>query len=109
MSRRLDATLLNNQTAVSTVGAVTPLANAEQHAFTIDWGLGTSAGAVTIEAAPHKDYAGTWAVLMTVSWPAANQCDLARFTGAFKALRARISTGITTADKGVTVSYSSIG
>lgn len=108
MSRRIDARLLDNQTVDETVGEITPLARTKEHTFTVEWGVGTTAGVIEIEAGPYKGYTGTWSNLTQLSWPAANRVDTFRATGAFKALRARISTVISTTDKGVTVDYSGI-
>ena len=105
---RIDQRLLDNQTVDETTGEMTPQPNAKDHTFTVTWGLGTTAGVVEIEAGPYAGYTGTWSNLTSLSWPAANQVDTARFTGPFKALRARISTVISTTDKGVTVDYSGV-
>lgn len=62
---------------------------------------GVTAGAVQVETAPTTDYAGTWAPLGGPISVPDNECVLAQFTGAFMAVRARIST--TVADGTVTV------
>ncbi len=42
----------------------------ERTTHTVEWGAGTSAGVVTIEAAESTAYAGTWHSLATVTWGA---------------------------------------
>jgi hypothetical protein len=54
-----------------------------------------SAGAVQVETALSADYTGTWAPLGSPITLVTNTTKVAQFTGAFKAVRARISTNIT--------------
>ena len=102
MSAKKVTTLLDNQTADETTGAVTPLNGSKHFNVSVEWGAGTSAGVVQIETAPHKDYSGTWSNLTSFTWAAAESVDVWRGTGPFGAIRARISTAIVTANKGVT-------
>jgi hypothetical protein len=95
--------LLRNETVDETAGAASPLGQSSHFNVTVEWGNGATGGVVEIEAAPHKDYAGTWTSLATFAWAAANKIDMWRGTGPFGALRARISTVVTTTDKGITV------
>lgn len=60
----------------------------------VEFGPNTSAGVVTIEAAPYQEYTGTWAQVTTISWAAANRAHYASVTGVHLALRARISTTV---------------
>lgn len=79
---------------------------AENLAFYIAWSAGVSAGAVIIEEAPDKDYAGTWSVISpAVATSAASSTDVVHLQGSFKALRARISTNVV----GGTVTVSLVG
>lgn len=102
MSALRQTTLLDNQTVDETAGAATPLNGSRNFNVSVEWGAGTSAGVVQIESAPYKDYAGTWSNLTQFTWAAAESIDVWRGTGPFGAIRARISTAITTSNKGVT-------
>jgi hypothetical protein len=82
-------------------GAASPLGQSSHFNVTVNWGAGTTAGAVAIEAAPHKDFAGTWANLTTLNWATENTIDMWRGTGPFGAIRARVTTPVTTTNKGV--------
>jgi hypothetical protein len=63
--------------------------------FYIEWGAGTSAGAVQLEEAHDENYAGTWlAIGAPVAWAAALKTDAVHLSGAYGAVRARISTNI---------------
>lgn len=93
--------LLNN--ALTGNGAASPLGQSSHFNVTVEWGAGTSAGVVAIEAAPHKDYTGTWTNLTSFTWATVSTIDMWRGTGPFGAIRARITTTVVTADKGVTV------
>lgn len=94
--------LLVNQTADETAEAMTPLNGSRNVNVSVQWGNGTSAGVVAVESAPYKDYTGTWSNLTSFTWAAENSVDVWRGTGPFGALRTRITTAITTTDKGVT-------
>lgn len=102
MSAKLVTTLLSNVTADETAGEATPLGQSKNFNVTVQWGAGTLSGVVEIETAPYKGYTGTWSNKTTFTWAAANSVDEWRGTGPFGAIRARISTVVTTTDKGVT-------
>lgn len=68
---------------------------AENLVFMFDWSAGGSLGVVSIEEAPDKAYAGTWSVITTVTQAGASQIDVVHVQGAFRAVRARITTGVT--------------
>lgn len=58
-------------------------------------GTGTvSAGAVQIEHAHDKDYTGTWQPIGTPITVVSGEVDAVQLTGAFGAVRSRISTNI---------------
>lgn len=59
------------------------------------WSAGGSGGVLSIEEATTDDYAGTWSVITTVTQAGASQTDAVHLSGAFKAIRARLSTGVT--------------
>lgn len=67
----------------------------------VEWGNGTSAGSVVVEAAPHDGWTGTWLNLTTFAWSAAGVVDMWRGTGPFGAIRTRI-VSLTTANQGIT-------
>lgn len=68
----------------------------------VTWTSGCTGGAVTIETAPSSDYAGTWAVISTQTY-SAGCTQLVQVTGAFRAIRARISSNVTGVGGSVTV------
>ena len=102
MSALKVTTLLDNQTVDETAVAVTPLNGSRNFEVDVEWGAGTSAGVVQVEAGPYKEYTGTWSNLTSFTWAAASSLDTWRGTGPFGAIRTRISTAIVTSDKGVT-------
>jgi len=82
------------------------------HVFYIKGNGVIGAGAITIETADDPDYAGTWAALPSYTDPTLNANPITvvssaekiySYTGALIAVRARISTTVTTAT--VTVTY----
>lgn len=84
--------------AASTINTAAPImlgAQTREHTIYVEWSAGVTAGVVTIETAPSNDYAGTWATMQTVSWVSASRVDRFSFTGAFGAVRTRVSTAIT--------------
>ena len=64
--------------------------------FYVTFNHTSDSGVITIETAPTNDYAGTWASIGTMTWAAIDTCKYTSVTGAFGAIRARISTGVTT-------------
>lgn len=56
----------------------------------------SAAGTVLIESAPYQGYGGTWVTEATVNWSAIDKAHVVRLTGLFGALRARISSAVTT-------------
>lgn len=60
-----------------------------------DWSSGGSGGVLSIEEAPRSDYAGTWAVIGTISQSGASSMDAYHLDGAYGAIRARLTTDIT--------------
>ena len=61
----------------------------------VEFGAGTTAGAVVLEAAADPNFAGAWAVLGTASWTVANSTKLFGIAAALPYMRARISALIT--------------
>lgn len=95
MSRRLSfPVLLDAVTTGSGTMKQADLANVTELAIYVLFSAGVSAGVLSIETAPTSDYAGTWAVLGTVSWSAADKCHYTAITGAFGAVRVRITTTV---------------
>lgn len=68
--------------------------NAEGTLVVVTFSAGVSAGVVIVEGAADPLFAGTWAVLATISWAAANRAHETFISGAFLARRVRVSTGI---------------
>ena len=102
MSALRVTTLLDNQTVDETAVAASPLNGSRNFEVDVEWGAGTTAGTVEVEAGPHKDFTGTWSNLTTFAWATENTLDTWRGTGPFGAIRTRISAVVTTTDKGVT-------
>jgi hypothetical protein len=81
--------------AASGSGTAVYCGSAEHIAIFIEWSAGGSGGVLSIEEARTSSYAGTWSVLATITQAGASQTDVVHMTGAFKAVRARLSTGVT--------------
>ncbi len=75
--------------------------------FYVNFDHTSAAGVVVIETAHDPSYAGTWANLATVTWSAIDKCHYVALTGVFAALRARISTTVTSGTVDVWVQASS--
>lgn len=57
----------------------------------------SAAGAVVLESAPYRDYAGTWVTVgSAISWSAIDKAHMLNATGLYTALRLRISSAVTT-------------
>src|SRR5690348_6058251 len=97
MSRRIDKLLIDAKTAQNEAGYlnVSDAAQLVESAFYIEFDGTSAAGQVLIETASDINYAGTWAILATVNWAAINKSHYVAITGALRALRARISTAVT--------------
>ena len=54
-----------------------------------------AAGVVVLETADNVDYAGTWANIGTVTFSAASKQHYVSVTGTFLAIRARVSSAVT--------------
>jgi hypothetical protein len=87
-------TLLNAVATDEAAVAIMLGAQTAEHTIYVTWSAGVTAGVVEIETAPSSDYAGTWAAMQTVNWVSESRVDRFSFTGAFGAVRTRISTAI---------------
>lgn len=88
--------LLTAQSALNTT-ALLPFdagSKAEGTLVIVTFGAGTSAGVVVVEGAANPSYTGTWAVLATINWAAANRAHETYIAGAYLGRRVRISTAI---------------
>lgn len=98
--------LLNAKSAADATGiAVIP----EQYCglfvastFYVTFAHGSAAGTVLIESAPSPDYAGTWVTEGTVAWAAEDKAHRVSINAIVGALRARISSAITSGSVTVT-------
>ena len=54
-----------------------------------------AAGTVLIESAPYRNYSGTWVVEGTVNWAAIDKAHRVSITALTGAMRARISSAVT--------------
>ena len=103
MSALKVTTLLDNDTVDETAESMTPLNGSKNFIVYVEWGNGVSAGVVEVETAPYKGYTGTWNSLTTFTYASGSPTvESYRATGPFGAIQTRISTAITTTDKGVT-------
>jgi hypothetical protein len=95
--RRYDATLIDAKSAINSVGTIgiVDSAHVTEYGFHVETSAGVSAGAVKIETASDPNYAGTWAVLSTVTLSAASTSQYVGITDAVRCIRARISTTVT--------------
>jgi len=97
MSRNLFKILIDALASQDVVGYVNEadIANVTELGFYVEFGAGTGAGVVLIETASNTSYAGTWAVLSTVTWSAASKSHYVGVTDALAVVRARIGTAVT--------------
>ena len=95
--------LLDAVSANGTTGAVNVLGQAREHAVYVEYGAGVSAGEVTVETASEKAFSGTWDVLTVIAWAAASRSHSYRTTGAYGAIRVRVTSAIVGGT--VTVTY----
>ena len=110
MSRRFQQVLINAQTAANTVGlvggntasAISGAAQCTEYGIYVEFDGTSAAGTVLIETASSPTYSGTWAVLATVNWGAANKSHYVALTNSLLAVRARISSAITSGTVTVT-------
>jgi lipocalin len=63
-------------------------------AFHVIWSAGVNAGQVKMETAFDVSYTGTWAPIATADF-VASTVQVVQATGAYRAVRARISTTVT--------------
>lgn len=88
--------LLTAQSALDTAALLPEVSGskAEGTLVVVTFGAGTSAGVVQVEGAADPNFTGTWAVLATITWAAANRAHETFISGSFLARRVRISTAI---------------
>jgi hypothetical protein len=92
----LTVPLLTTQSALNASGAEDVLGNGDEVAIYINWNAGVTAGAVAVETAPTLDYVGAWSLLINVPFSGlAPKTDIVQLTGAYRAIRTRISTAVT--------------
>lgn len=105
MSRQRDRLLIDALTAQNASGTIgiADAANSREWGFYVEFSSGSAAGVVLIETASDENYAGTWAVLSTVTWSAQSKSHYVALTGVFRAIRARISSAVTTGTVNVRV------
>ena len=94
-ARQLIFTKTLQDAAASGSGTGQFVGNAETIQITAKWSAGSSLGVLSIEEADDDDYTGTWSVITTVTQSAASSEDVVHITGAVRAVRARLSTGVT--------------
>lgn len=83
------AATTGNGTAIDSAG------QCKEHTVEIQWATSTSAGAITVETAPSKSYAGTWTPVAVVTYTSGSpKTESVQWTGYEGAIRARISTTV---------------
>lgn len=94
----LSGKLLTAQSALDTAALLdrTSGNKAEGTLIVVTFGPGTTGGVVVIEGAATDNFTGTWAVLATITWAAANRAHETFISGAFLSRRVRISSAILT-------------
>jgi hypothetical protein len=103
MSRRGDF-----QGTLSALNDAVTLTGADAMAFT-EWALyvefnhTAAAGTILLETASVSSYAGTWATLATVTFSAIDKCHYVSVTGVNRAIRARVSSAVTSGSALVTI------
>lgn len=89
------AKLLSGESTLAVKAAIPVNGEVENLTVYVVAGAGVSAGVITIEESHDPDYTGTWSSIGTVTTAAASICQAVHLQGTYKALRVRISTGIT--------------
>lgn len=102
-ARQLIFTKTLQSAAASGNGTGQFVGNAETLQITATWSAGGSGGVLSIEEADDDDYAGTWSVITTVTQAGASEQDVVHIEGGVRAIRARLSTGVTAGTVGVVV------
>lgn len=91
--------ILNAATAADTTGiGVMPESICGRYVeatFYVDFDATAAAGTILIESAPYREYAGTWVTEATVSFSAASKAHRVSINALVGALRARISSAVT--------------
>ena len=91
MARRQTQVITAGATAAEgKLGAQEGLLVARSVLVFVIFNAGTSAGSVLVEAAHDKNYAGTWALLATVTWAAASKAHQVYIPGPQIAIRVRV-------------------
>jgi hypothetical protein len=93
----IDQALFTSQTTSGVTAYFPDSLNGQYLEFTVyvDFDHSSAAGVVTVETAARADYAGTWASIGTITWSAIDKAHYMSVAGTFKAVRARISTTVT--------------
>ena len=71
------------------------VANCSEFGVYVAFDHTSAAGTVLIETAPQSSYTGLWAVLATITWAAIDKVHYAALTNVVGALRARVSSTVT--------------
>jgi len=83
------ASATGNGTAINTGG------RGSEHTVEVQWSTSVSAGAVTVETAPYKAYAGTWTPVHVLTYASGSpKVESVQWSGLEGAIRARISTTV---------------
>lgn len=96
----MDSATAQDTVALLPTNPIAPNANIagrwREITFYVVFSTGSAAGTVLIETAHDPTYTGTWFTEATVTWAAASSVKAVSITGNFIAMRARISSAITT-------------
>ena len=94
--KRFDEAVITDGSKLDTVGKTSKyLSNrCKEFAAYVKFSKDTLSGQVLIETAIDDDDTGTWAIVGTINWIAANRTHHLAVTGLYRAIRARISSPI---------------
>ena len=93
-TRSWTITWLDGVSADETTSVAMPVNANVDFSVYAEWGSSTNAGVLTIEEAYDPTYTGVWSSIGTITWSAASSTDVFHQTGAFRALRVRVSTAV---------------
>ena len=93
-NRSWTITWLDGVSADETTSVAMPVNAFVNFSVYVEWGSSTNAGVLTIEEAYDPTYTGVWSSIGPITWSAASSTDVFHQTGAFRALRVRVSTAV---------------
>lgn len=94
----LSGKLLTAQSVLDTAGVLPKVTGSKAVGtlIVVTFGAGVTGGVVVIEGSADPSFTGTWAILATITWAAANRAHETFIAGSFLGRRVRISSAILT-------------